>query len=479
MKHIELINASAGSGKTYSLTSRVIEELKGDMAPEALMATTFTNKAAAELRERIRLGLLKHERTDQAQHIFDGFLGTINSICARLLKEYALDAGLSPALDVLPEEDGSRLFQIAIARVINDHAETMEPVARRLSMDGGGSGHGKRPDWRDDVKRIVDMARSNNMNSNDLKIFSKSSWESIQDLFGNPRGSGIREDLEHAVNQALHGLKTIKNPKKSTQASLDELKRIKQDMLRGIDIPWMEWVRIAKLGTNKDGEGMLDAINRIAGEVMRHPDFQADVKEMIHGVFQCAGVALQYYEMFKQKQGLMDFVDQETKVLDLARENEAFHASMQDRLQLMMVDEFQDTSPIQLALFMEISALAGRSVWVGDPKQAIYGFRGTDPQLMDQATKLLKNTRTLDKSWRSRETLVKFTNALFSEVFHWMGKDRVMLHIPDERKDKAMGGWIESWNLPVRNNSDEAKAVAVGVQDLLSRREDIRPGDIA
>ena len=445
MKEIELINASAGSGKTYSLTSRVIEELRGKVAPEALMATTFTNKAAAELRERIRLELLKHDKPDEAQRIFDGFLGTINSICARLLKEYALDAGLSPALDVLPEEDGSRLFKIAIARVINEHADAMEPVARRLSRDGGGSGYGKRPDWRDDVQRIVDLARSNNMDSNDLKDFASRSWESLQDLFGNPCGTEIREQLERAVQQAVEDLKKIQNPKKKTQGSLDELKRISQSMQRRFDIPWMEWVRMSKLGTNKDGEGLLDDVNRIAGEVMRHPDFQADVKQMIYGVFQCAGKALKYYEMFKQKQGLMDFVDQETKVLDLSRNNDAFRASMQDRLQLMMVDEFQDTSPIQLALFLEISSLSGRSVWVGDPKQAIYGFRGTDPQLMDQATKLLKNTRTLDKSWRSRETLVKFTNALFSEVFHWMGKDKVMLHIPDERKDKAKGGWIESW----------------------------------
>jgi len=348
-----------------------------------------------------------------------------------------------------------------------------------LGRDGGGSGYGKRSDWRDDVQRIVDLARSNNMDNNDLKAFASKSWESLQNLFGNPCGTEIREQLEHAVQQAIEDLKKIQNPKKKTQGSLDELKRISQSMQRRFDIPWMEWVRMSKLGTNKDGEGLLDDVNRIAGEVMRHPDFQADVKQMIYGVFQCAGEALRYYEIFKQKQGLMDFVDQETKVLDLSRNNDAFRASMQDRLQLMMVDEFQDTSPIQLALFLEVSSLSGRSVWVGDPKQAIYGFRGTDPQLMDQATKLLKNTRTLDKSWRSRETLVKFTNTLFSEVFHWMGKDKVMLHIPDERKIKAKGGWIESWNLPVKNISDESKAIASGVKDLLSRRDDTRPGDIA
>jgi ATP-dependent helicase/nuclease subunit A len=250
-------------------------------------------------------------------------------------------------------------------------------------------------------------------------------------------------------------------------------------MKRGNGLPWIEWVRMSKMETNKDGEGILDDVNRYASEVLCLPAFQADIKQMIFGVFKCAGEALKHYETFKKKQGLMDFVDQEAIVLGLARSNKAFRASMKDRLQLMMVDEFQDTSPIQLALFLEFSELAGRSVWVGDPKQSIYGFRGADPQLMEEATRLLKNTRTLDKSWRSREMLVKFTNAVFSEVFYWMGKDKVMLNVPDERKEKAKGGWIESWNLAVKNNSEESKAIAGGVKDLLLRCSGLVPGDIA
>ena len=87
MKGIDLINASAGSGKTYSLTQKVSEKLNKGLMPEALMATTFTNKAAAELRERIRLQLLKDGKPEEAQRIYDGFVGTVNSICARLLTE--------------------------------------------------------------------------------------------------------------------------------------------------------------------------------------------------------------------------------------------------------------------------------------------------------------------------------------------------------------------------------------------------------
>lgn len=107
-------------------------------------------------------------------------------------------------------------------------------------------------------------------------------------------------------------------------------------------------------------------------------------------------------------------------MLDLAQYNEAFRASLGDRIQLLMADEFQDTSPIQLALFLALHELAGKSVWVGDPKQAIYGFRGTDPQLMEEVVALITESGVLDSSWRSRENLINCTNALFSEVFHEM-----------------------------------------------------------
>ncbi len=281
MKGIELINASAGSGKTYELTSRVIEKLQGEVAPEGLMATTFTKKAAAELRERIRLQLLKHDKPSEAQRILDGFVGTVNSICGRLLTEYALDAGLSPALDVLPEDDAKRLFHVAISSVIYQYADAIEPAARRLGRNGENSGFQKPLDWRDDVQRIVDLARANQLGGDDLRDCAKKSWDSMRDLFGTPSAADIGKELDKAVRIAIGKMEQIKGPKQATQKSLEALKSFSRSRQRGTGIPWAEWVRISKLGTNKDGEGLLDDVTRIAGEVLRHPDFQADVRQMI------------------------------------------------------------------------------------------------------------------------------------------------------------------------------------------------------
>ena len=84
---------------------------------------------------------------------------------------------------------------------------------------------------------------------------------------------------------------------------------------------------------------------------------------------------------------------------------------MRDELKLIIVDEFQDTSPLQLKLFLKLDELAGDSIWVGDPKQSIYGFRGADPILMASLLEEIKiSPDDIQKySYRSREDLVNFS----------------------------------------------------------------------
>ena len=136
-----------------------------------------------------------------------------------------------------------------------------------------------------------------------------------------------------------------------------------------------------------------------------------------------AGAARQYlpwqptamiaYQEFKKKRGLIDFVDQEQlllKALDLPDVSNV----LQEELDLLLVDEFQDTSPIQLALFLKLAEAATETVFVGDVKQAIYGFRGSDPELMQAVLKTVEKEggrkEVLGKSYRSRGHLVEYTN---------------------------------------------------------------------
>ena len=114
---------------------------------------------------------------------------------------------------------------------------------------------------------------------------------------------------------------------------------------------------------------------------------------------------------------------------------------MQDELDLLLVDEFQDASPIPLALFLKLAGLAKEAVFVGDIKQAIYGFRGSDPVLMQAVLKEVESrqggrTDILERSWRSRPALVAYTNRLFVHAFfqhHARGPGRA--DAPPQRKE--------------------------------------------
>ncbi len=478
MNNIEIINASAGSGKTYSLTSRIVDIIKSGIEPESLMATTFTNRAASELHERIRLHLLNGLWDGEVNRISDGFIGTVNSICARLLKEYAIEAGMSPAIEVMPEEDSDSIFNISIDRIIGIFAEQMGPIARRLELDGSGSGYSKNGDWRSDVKRIVDLTRSNQISMSDLEEYAESSWSSLQALFGEPIDADLNKELRDAITNSINELEVLRSSKITTQKALNTLKECYK-RIEDERVTWSDWVRLSKLSSAKDGQDYINTVNAIADNVLRHPQFQKDVKELITGVIGCARDALQDYDQYKKEHGLMDFTDQETQVLDLALNNVAFKSSMSDRIQTLMVDEFQDTSPIQLALFLAMTRLAGKSVWVGDPKQAIYGFRGSDPQLMNEIVSLIGNSDLLSYSWRSKERLIEFTNTLFAEVFHDMNRNMVELKVPAERIEKAKGGCLETWYLLAKNNQEEVSAIANGIRDLIERNANVNPGDIA
>ena len=224
MKNIELINASAGSGKTHSLTTRIVELIKNGIDPESLMVTTFTNRAASELHERIRIHLLKESWTYGVNRMSDGYIGTVNSICARLLQEYAIEAGMSPAIQIMPEEDSDSIFKVSIDRVIGLYAERMEAAARRLELDGNSSGYQENGEWRSDVKRIVDLARSNQISPDSLKVFAVNSWKSLSSLFGEPLTVDMDKGLLDAINRSIDDLNKLGSVKKTTQEAVETLK---------------------------------------------------------------------------------------------------------------------------------------------------------------------------------------------------------------------------------------------------------------
>ena len=142
MNPVEVISASAGSGKTARLAKHLAAEIgEGRVRPEAVVAVTFTVKAAAELARRVREELLRHGKVDEARRLGAARIGTVHSVCGRLLSDFAFDLGLSP--DLHGPRPGERRRRPEAEPLVRRHeggrGEPLRaPVALPRPRPGGG-----------------------------------------------------------------------------------------------------------------------------------------------------------------------------------------------------------------------------------------------------------------------------------------------------------------------------------------------------
>ena len=214
----------------------------------------------------------------------------------------------------------------------------------------------------------------------------------------------------------------------------------------------------------------------IAAGHAANPALHADLEAYIRGIYRTAADALTMYGRFKVTNGLVDFIDQEREALRLL-DDPAVAARLRETLAHAFVDEFQDTSPIQLDLFLRLSQIAERSFWVGDPKQAIYGFRGADPELIVRAAEEIVRESggergTLDTSYRARPGLVAFANHVFGPAFEALGFDSGSVRIETCARDDGDGqaGPVEVWRLAGGRVDEADAALAQQVGSVLANR---------
>lgn len=162
---------------------------------------------------------------------------------------------------------------------------------------------------------------------------------------------------------------------------------------RGDPIPWPLWAKLSKSKAPKADTSIFESVARAALAHPGHPALRRDLDRFVRLVFECATDSICASQAYKAERGLLDFTDQETLALDLLRRPET-QERLRESIEVVLVDEVQDASPLQVAIFTELARVARRSVWVGDPKQAIYGFRDADPNLT------LVAAQASPRSWR-------------------------------------------------------------------------------
>lgn len=467
--NIEIISASAGSGKTYRL-AELLEQLVRDnrVRPDAILATTFTRKAAAELQERVRTKLLAAELATQAQQLSVSRIGTVNSVCGELLTDFAFDLGISPGQKVIEEEAVSGVINRALSRVID---KTVSKELWRLKQVIPGLKS------RKIIESIIAKARANDLGGKELIKCGQKSVEEFLVLLGDPVTDGAMLDqaLVDGMERFLHTVDTEIDSTQVTNTAIEKVRQLKRRFDNHKYLCWSDWHRLARLRTGIKSKETAEPLRLAAACHDNHPRLHKDVTRLITLVFMLAAKTLEAYREYKREWGVVDFTDQEALTLKLLNMEQPARI-LSEQLDLVLVDEFQDTSPIQLAIFLKLASFAKKSVWVGDQKQAIYGFRDADPSLMDAAISgILKGEEpeTLQYSWRSRPELVSSTSDIFVKAFASQGfpERRVRLEPAAGVLQKApsgLGPVYEYWQLESTNKDNDALALASSVRDFLA-----------
>ncbi|MFA0415426.1 UvrD-helicase domain-containing protein [Vibrio renipiscarius] len=449
--------ASAGSGKTYSIEHDVADKLeRGDLLPSEIIAVTFTRDAAEELKGRISQALIARDKLELATGVMSARIGTVHSVFGQLLSDFAFELGLSPEQRVIDEQDK----QLVLAEALDSslrlaEIQSLNQLSLRLSIE----------DWRADVLKIIELMRTNAMQASDANTFAQTSITELQQYLPATTPGVTEAAFIQTLEDAVQNAKQVVKPTKGLLDAMEACKKI----LRQSALTWQNWVKVSKLKPTKMGEPIFAQAMCMGLEVLKCQAFQQELTEFIVQVFQAAKKAMDAFAEIKKSRGLIDFVDQENLAL-VAIDHPAVQERLKEEVRYLIIDEFQDTSPLQLALFSKISELIDDVLMVGDAKQAIYGFRGSDPKLtldvLDYVQQGGGQTNTLSNSYRSRSGLVELTNELFTNPFSHLLKPNQVQLAPKSSYTLASEelGW---WTLAYegrKSNERTLSALAEGIR---------------
>ena len=418
MKNVTYYNAGAGSGKTYTLIEKLANLIvEGKAKPQEMILTTFTKKAAAEFREKAKACLYEAGRFEEALQIDNAMIGDVHSVCKHMIDKYWYLLGLSPNTGVMDEESKKFYMSQSLSglttkeedRILIDFAYTFE-----MPIEDGYLRYGIDPGfWRKHLHDVIDFATNY-----EITDFRRSEEESLKFLeqFVDHKGGNVTitdEELNDMIQEATESV--VKNnrikAKEPYYAKFNDVKAGRNNK----NIAWL--LNAVKVLEKKYGDSC-----ETVGERMKRIWFSPKVfeaqKEYIHTLFTIAARWQKQYAEYKRDKNVIDYNDMEYYMLQLLQKEES-RGDIAQSYRYLFVDEFQDSSPIQIKLFSEMSKLMTHSFWVGDFKQSIYGFRGTDIDMVKAVTESIdkENIIKLGESHRSLPPIVKVCNHLFTRLF--------------------------------------------------------------
>jgi ATP-dependent helicase/nuclease subunit A len=435
------VEAAAGTGKTTALVGRIVGLIRaGGGALGRIVAVTFTEKAAGEMKLRLRSEIEKarskatreeRDRLDRALEELElARIGTIHAFCGDLLHERPIEAGIDPLFEVASEEEAEELadsaFEDWFQTILADPPEGVRRILRRRSG---------RQSPREQLRNAMQTLREHRDFSEPWRRQTFDRNGAIDALMTELSALGAL-----AARSSWPGDYLTRNLAEISRL-IDETTRLEAVRDRDYDglesdlravTRWRSWIWKGAQKTSF-GDRSRDEVLALRDQAKANLDAfieasDADLAPLLRDALQ---TPLKAYQTLKTRAGRLDFLDLLIKASDLLRDNAVVRRELQQRFSHFFVDEFQDTDPLQAEILLLLAAdepqetdwraarpIPGKLFLVGDPKQSVYRFRRADVALYEEVKERLSHVGAevlhLTTSFRSPRSIQSFVNLAFA-----------------------------------------------------------------
>jgi ATP-dependent helicase/nuclease subunit A len=446
------VAAGAGTGKTAVLVERFVRAVVDDgLDVDSVLVITYTERAAGELRARIRAGLIERGRADLALELDGAWVSTIHGFCRRLLGAHPFAAGIDPGFRVLDEPQALVLQAEAFRDALEEFCAADEPDRWQLLATYGADG----------LRRMLV----------DVYATLRSAGRELV-LEPGPRAAlGERVDgMREAAECLLADAGATEPQRDAAQAALDMLaaSTLPERLLALSDLK-VRGPRAASFAEARDG------IVSAALEELAARD-----RELLQELLATFAAA---YAAAKERESALDFEDLQLRARDLLCGNPEIRELERQRFRSIMVDEFQDTNRLQTELLDLLDPVTDGDLFVvGDEFQSIYGFRHADVAVFRERRAAAPTVLPLTRNHRSRPEVLAAVNELFAAEF---GDEFQRLEPAAEGDQPALRNAVEllvtdkaaTGEAGVHWRRSEARHVARRVRELVDAG-DATPGQI-
>ncbi len=445
------LSAGAGCGKTFVLTERFLAQLAPDSFGRTrlgqVVAITFTERAAREMRDRIRAACTERLLAcpeEQVNHwlelvreIDSARISTIHSFCGSLLRAHAVDAGLDPQFRVLDQAQAGTLLSELLDRQLRRRLTEQDNAVIELIVQFGLKGLHERIAVLLGRRQEIDWDKW--LAEEPVELAAR--WEECFRTDVLPRI--MRRIVDSEAAQTLLGICRDRPSSNSVMLDrfrllLNRLPRLAENTDPAADLKEIREAAMVQGGGGKKAWASDEIYQQFLKSAKALRDLIDKQKKMVgfdaEQAAPSAEAALQLltvtaeiakaYEDQKQELGVLDFNDLLIRTRDLlvGPKRAALRRQLDSQIRLLLVDEFQDTDPLQVELVRALcdgDVTRDKLFFVGDYKQSIYRFRGARPQVFRQLREQApeRGRLPLTLNFRSQPAVLDFVNALFCEEF--------------------------------------------------------------